>query len=184
MVNSDRGNDPRLQLLVELQPDLIRRARRLTSDDAEARDLMQDTFERALRASRAPEVPEEMRPWLMRLMVNLWIDRVRAQKRRRLVPLGAEVDTAAAPSIREEGNGSLWRQHTLEDVKSALRRVPEPLRTAYQQHAMEGRTYAEMAASMEVEPSTVGTRIHRARRYLRRILLRRHQEFAPRRVAA
>jgi RNA polymerase sigma-70 factor (ECF subfamily) len=174
--------DPRRALLLGLETDLIRRARRLASNDAEARDLVQDTFERALRANRAPGVASEFRPWLMRLMVNLWIDRLRSQKRRHLVPLGVEADTAAAPSIREDG--SQWRQHSLEDVRSALRQVPEPLRSAYQLHAMEGRSYAEVAATCAVEESTVGTRIHRARRYLRQLLLRRREEFAPRRIAA
>ena len=58
----------------------------------------------------------------------------------------------------------------LADVEAALTEVPEPHRTAFRLHALEGQSYAEIAKRLAVPSATVGTRILRARRWLKEVL--------------
>ena len=160
-----------LILALRFETELLRRARHLAGNDAEARDLVQDTFERALRANRHPEALHEYRPWLLRMLTNLWIDRVRVTKRRRNVPLSDSL--FVEPEAGKEPSACPWRSITVDEVRQALAEVPEPHRSAYRKHAMEGRSYRELACELGVPTATVGTRILRARRCLRRILERR-----------
>ena len=176
------NDDGRRDSLVRLEPELRRRARQLTRSEADASDLLQDTFERALRTDKAPAVEREFRPWLMRMMVNLWIDKLRSAKRGKQVALDLDLHGPAVPSPADEG--SQWRHHSLSEVRSALGELAEPLRTVYRMHAMEGRSYAELAEVMSVRPATVGTRLLRARRTLREILERRQETRARYRAAA
>lgn len=159
------------KMVVPLQPQLLNRARRLTGNEADARDLVQDTIERALRTSRAPAAAGEMRPWLYRVLTHLWIDRVRATRRRRQVPFEEEGMAAAwSEGPGESASSSAWRDMSLGDVTSALQEVTEPCRLAFQGHALDRRSYAELARELGVQPVTVGTRVLRARHQLRKIL--------------
>jgi RNA polymerase sigma-70 factor (ECF subfamily) len=162
-----------LECLARFQGDLLRRGKQLTGSEPEARDLVQDTCERALRAARVPSEVEEMRCWLLRTLTNLFIDRLRAKKRRRIVPLSDQI--AATASFADEPSRR-FLELSITEVHSALGQVPEPLRSAYRAHVIEGRSYAQLAAELGVGTATVGTRIFRARQYLRNLLEHRTRE--------
>ena len=166
---------------------LLRHARRLAGNDADARDLVQDTFERALRAVRKPQTPTEYRPWLMRVLNNVWIDRFRAARNREIVSycddrggggiLGErEVSGGDIGGSGSSSNGDGWRDLSMSDIAAVLPEVPEPHRTAFRLFAMERMSYAEVAHCLGVVPATVGTRILRARRLLRAIITRQLHE--------
>jgi RNA polymerase sigma-70 factor (ECF subfamily) len=173
MSESVRSVRSMLAMAIRFEPELLRRGRQLAGNDAEARDLVQDTFERALRANRTPQSVHEFRPWMMRMLTNLWIDRLRVTKRRRNVPLTESL--SVPPEAGQEPSRSPWGSTTLEDVRRALAEVPEPHRSAYRKHAMEGRSYHDLASEFGVPTATIGTRILRARRCLRRILAHKNR---------
>jgi len=162
----------RANLALPLQSQLLERAQRLTRNPADARDLVQDTIERVMRSSRAPSTDTEFGYWIRCVMNHLWIDRVRARKWRHHVvyfdhtPPSESVRTApqATPAVED------WRDLTLSDVRRALENVPEPFRAAFVGHAIERRSYCELAGRLGIRPATVGTRVLRARRLLRTIL--------------
>jgi RNA polymerase sigma-70 factor (ECF subfamily) len=172
-MHSTRPTQPaRLQCAIPLQPQLLFRARRLAGNDADASDLVQDTFERALRSANAPAKVVELRPWLMRVLTNLWIDSVRAKAVRRTIPFCEE--TMSAPQgfsepdpVTEDADS---RELSLSEVTSALSKVPQPHQAALRMHVMDRKSYREIARELGVPSSTVGTRILRARCYLRRAL--------------
>ena len=61
----------------------------------------------------------------------------------------------------------------------AVARLPEEFRSVYQMHAIDGRSYSEIALKLALPKNTVGTRLIRARRKLRDLLLphlRREEE--------
>ncbi|HET6280669.1 MAG TPA: RNA polymerase sigma factor [Polyangia bacterium] len=160
--------------VIPLQPQLLSRARYLAGNEADANDLVQDTFERALRSERAPANTAELRPWLMRVLTNLWIDRVRSQAVRRTVPFMEETMGDVVFSVDNEGaEQDRWRRVSVADVAAALEQVPEPYQTAFRKHVFEHKTYAEIADELGVRAMTIGTRILRARRCIRRILVGR-----------
>src|SRR5215211_378961 len=71
---------------------LYRYAYRLSGSAADAEDLTQETFNKAL--TRLPQLrePDRAKAWLFRILRNLYLHKVRDQKRHRVVPLDAVGD--------------------------------------------------------------------------------------------
>src|SRR3954467_648372 len=71
---------------------LYRYAYRLTGSEADALDLTQEAFGRAL--ARLPQLrdPERAKAWLYRILRNAYLHKVRDQKRHKVVPLDAVGD--------------------------------------------------------------------------------------------
>src|SRR6476659_10588721 len=71
---------------------LYRYAYRLTGSSADAEDLTQETFGKAV--ARLPQLrePDRAKAWLFRILRNLYLHKVRDQKRHRVVPLDAVGD--------------------------------------------------------------------------------------------
>jgi len=164
-------------LAVSYQPALWRAARRLTRDRAAAEDLVQETYLRALRARRAFRLRGfGMRPWLLRIMRNLYLSQ-RALDARRPAPVpGERLDCMPAASQRfvpRSFNGSP-SLHALDEmdqeIAGAVRNLPSAQRSVLMLWALEGMTYNEVAAAVKAPAGTVMSRLHRARRRLTRRL--------------
>jgi RNA polymerase sigma-70 factor (ECF subfamily) len=155
----------RLDALVrEHQSALYAFAVKLCGDPSDARDLVQDTFERAVRADAQARGND--RAWLFTVLHHLFVDRYR--RRRREPRLASLEDHDIASS--EPTPVPLWAQVTLEQLQQALDELDPEFREVYRMHALEGVGYAEIAARLGTPVSTVGTRILRARRKLKAIL--------------
>jgi RNA polymerase sigma-70 factor (ECF subfamily) len=145
-------------------------AKCLCPNEAEAQDLAQDTCERALREWQTHVLPENPRAWLMRTMHNLFIDACRRRSRRPVHEAlneeltGMQVDAESEPP---------WETLTVADIVSALREIDPLYRRVYELYEFENRSYAEIAEILQVNTLTVGSRLHRARRQLREVLVRR-----------
>src|SRR5215468_8021135 len=88
--------------------------RHCTRDHAAAGDLVQDTYERALRNFDSLHDESKVLPWLIKIMRNCWIDECR-KRTTRPVPM-AEVPDQPSP-IDEP---SRWEQVTVEDLHRAI----------------------------------------------------------------
>src|SRR5215470_2717113 len=95
---------------------LIAMARRLCGNDADAADLVHDTYERALRAWDRYAERGNLRSWLVAILHNLFIDRCRKHRR---APRTEAIDDLelAAP---EPGTAPIWSQVTAQQVDAAL----------------------------------------------------------------
>lgn len=155
----------------ELEPALVGIARRLTGNASDADDLVQETYERALRAWDRYDDRGSLRSWLASILHNLFIDRCRKARR---VPKSEEIDALdlAAP---EPAAPPAWAQVTPEQVASALDRIGDEFRRVYELHAA-GRSYDQIAAELGIAKNTVGTRLLRARKKLKEILVRDLEE--------
>jgi RNA polymerase sigma-70 factor, ECF subfamily len=141
-------------------------ALRLCSNPADARDLVQDTFERALRhGDRRPGA--DARAWLFTILNNLFIDRCRRRARE---PRTEDVQAMELPAPPPPEAEPAWAQLTLSELHAVLPRLDADLRELYQCCAIEGRSYAEVAERLRIPKATVGTRLLRARRRLRELL--------------
>ena len=147
-------------------------ALRLCRDSAEASDLVQDTFERALRSRDKLRPGSNLRAWLLTILRHLFIDRCRRSSREPRSELKLELlDTGAA--IPEPEAEPSWAVITEAQLRAAVDRLSEEFRSVYLLHAIEGRSYAEISARLGIPGATVGTRLIRARRKLK-ILLQDH----------
>lgn len=156
---------------------LLRAARRLTHSHADAEDLVQDTLMNAYTGFRRFEPGTNLRAWLFRILHNRWISTHRMKQRR--------PDTFAVAEITDgdmfgSALHSTTAERSAEDraldvfcdgrVREAVLTLPEGFRTVLYYADIEGFTYAETAALMEIPLGTVMSRISRSRERLRAAL--------------
>jgi RNA polymerase sigma-70 factor (ECF subfamily) len=157
--------------LVDAGPVLSRIAERLCANAADARDLVQDTFEKATRTGLPPDVRNPS-GWLATIMHNLFIDRCRARARRPshepLVDQHANV-TQIDPDPPEPP----WSLITVDHIREALAELDPAYSEVYTLHTFERWTYEQIAERLSIQRVTVGTRLNRARKKLREVLVRR-----------
>jgi RNA polymerase sigma factor (sigma-70 family) len=140
--------------------DVYRYTLAVLRNPADAEDITQTTFLNAYRAYRRGEEPERPRNWLIKIAHNACRSRhLRAVRRPQEVPF--EETIAAIPAPAEE-------TPKLEELLEALGQLPFNQRAALVMRELEGRSYAEIADTLEVSVAAVETLIFRARRTLRR----------------
>jgi RNA polymerase sigma-70 factor (ECF subfamily) len=149
-------------------PDLERFARHLARGDADAEDLVQETCRRSLEASALFVDGTDLRAWLFRILRNLHYDRRRRSGRE--IPIGDRDDELASPEPVER---SAWRDVSDSDLALALDSLSPDYRRPYVLFTVDGLSYAEVAEKLQIAPSTVGTRLLRARARLRKFLTQR-----------
>lgn len=140
---------------------LYRVARRLVRDPAKSEDLVQETFLRAFRF-RETYSPGDfgIRPWLIRIMRNIHLTAISRDTRQPHAIEQEQLDSAEAPAKYET---HLNFDTMDERLATALQSLAEEYQTVLLLWAVEGFSYKEIAASVEVPIGTVMSRLHRAR---------------------
>jgi RNA polymerase sigma-70 factor (ECF subfamily) len=134
-------------------------ARRLTSNVADADDLVQTTFERAFRAWSTLREAKACRPWLFRIARNAFLNERRAQKARpelQLVELDPRRDLPLVPV-------DVVERLDARALDESLATLPADQREALLLSDLWGFTYEEIADITGVAIGTVRSRIARAR---------------------
>lgn len=149
-------------LLASLLPQLRAYAAAIAGSRAEAEDLVQDALVRALGSERRPTRPDELRPWMFRVIRNLHTDELRKLRVRREYLADAE-------RLYEEGHGGADREYDLL-VRLAFERLPPQSREVLFLVDVMGLKYREAAEVMGVPQGTMMSRISRARAALMRLL--------------
>jgi RNA polymerase sigma-70 factor (ECF subfamily) len=163
--------------LVGQIPALRRRALRLTGQESDADDLVQQTVTRALERRAQFRPGSSLRAWLFTIERSLCIDAYRRRSVAWLWSLEEELygPGAAQPTASaEETMPGTWVD---EDLCAAL---PEQYRRAVLLSDVEQRPYAEVGAALDCPPGAVMSRLHRGRALLRRLLERRWAQRSPR----
>jgi RNA polymerase sigma-70 factor (ECF subfamily) len=156
---------------------LFRVARSILRDDSEAEDVLQDAYLLAFRKLDSFRGDSTLLTWLTRITIN----EARARLRRRRNSVGLDVLDATP---REEAQVIMFPTvSSLPDpeaaaVQAQMRRLiersvdalPEPFRLVFIMREVEECSIEETAASLNLKPETVKTRLHRARRLLRKAL--------------
>lgn len=156
---------------------VLRTARYLCRDQAEADDLAQEAFLRAFRGIDRLQDDAGALPWLMTILRNARVDRVRASVARPALSFDAVEYDPAAP-IREETPADYAPETLLEslsdqDLIDALHELPENLRWTLLLVDVHGLDLEEAARIENIPSGTIKSRCHRARSQLRRKLLHR-----------
>jgi RNA polymerase sigma-70 factor, ECF subfamily len=158
------------QLALPLFPALFNHASWLTRNSAEAEDLVQETFTKALRAFDSFEPNTNFKAWLFRILRNAFLNTragIVATRTVYLEDTPAALDTADTNPTPE---ATLLRLSNLAALQSALEQLPAPLREALLLCDLEELAYKEIATILDIPIGTVMSRISRARRTLREIL--------------
>jgi RNA polymerase sigma-70 factor, ECF subfamily len=140
---------------------------RLTAKTSEHEDLVQDTFERALRyLGGGRDCPHNMRAWLMSILHNTFIDRTRRAKA--AYQPSDLIEDCPCPEQTEE---PAWAAVSMDDIQQALATIEPDQRIAFELHYLRGLRYSEVASQLAIPGNTVASRLYRARRALQRALL-------------
>lgn len=153
---------------------------RLTEDVEEARDLTQETFLRAFQAIAHFRGEADLRTWLYRIAINQARNRWRWWRRRRrerTVSLDASENDETQPlglrlcdtSQADPEQNALQRERELQ-LRTALGSLRSSYREAVILRDIEGLSYEEIAATLEISIGTVKSRLARGRLELRRKL--------------
>ncbi len=147
---------------------MLRRARRLVGHDADARDLVQETLERALRTFHAFRPGTAVWAWLRTIMNSVWIDGWRRKQAAAKICHLPSVDMAAYEPEPPPSEG--FGEEILERLPAAIAQLPPIFRQVLELRLQANRSYGEISDILGIPSRTVGTRILRARRQLRAIL--------------
>ena len=159
--------------------DVARFSRHLTKDPADAEDLLQETFLRALRGWHTFTPGTECRRWLFTICRNTFIQGL--QSRKPVAYDAPELEALAAAAVHagavSSGMGDVFSRIDLGDaIKRGLDKLPEAFREAVVLVDLEGMSYEGSAQVLGVPVGTVRSRLFRGRRLLQELLLAHAQD--------
>ena len=151
-------------------------ALRLTRNEADAQDLVQDTYVKAFRNSKQFTPGTNLKAWLFTILHNTARNRRRDSGRDPVdvdserLELSSHADPAATPEEQ------LLRAAVGPDLQAALDALPEAFREAVWLRDVEEFPYAEIAEMLGIPVGTVMSRISRGRRMLYETLAAKNLE--------
>ena len=157
---------------------LYRTGLRMTRSEAEAEDLVQETYIRAFRFRDQFTPGTNLKAWLFRILTNTFINQYRRKAAR---PETTELDDVEESILyrhmRDVSPGSSSPDPEAElidktlstEVKEALEALPEKFRTTVLLD-VEGFSYKEIARMLDIPIGTVMSRLHRGRKFLQKRL--------------
>jgi RNA polymerase sigma factor (sigma-70 family) len=147
---------------------VYRLAYRLTGNRPDAEDLTQDVFVRVFRSLHRFR-PGTFEGWLHRITTNLFLDSARRRQKIRFDGL-ADGSAERLPSAWPGPSDQLADADLDHDVAAALAALAPEFRAAVVLCDIEGLSYEEISAVLDVKIGTVRSRIHRGRAQLRAAL--------------
>lgn len=156
---------------------LYRTGLRMTRSEADAEDLVQETYIRAFRFREQFKLGTNLKAWLFRILTNTFIN---SYRRKATQPETTELDgieettlyrhmadsSAASASDPER---EVFDNMVDSEVTRALEELPERFRTVLLLD-VEGFSYKEIAEMLEIPIGTVMSRLHRGRKFLQKRL--------------
>ncbi len=152
---------------------LYRIARGILRNDAEAEDVVQETYVRAFTHLDSFRGNSSLSTWLARIAMNEALGRLRRQRPSvdldTLAPGVVEAQIIQFPlsAASEDPEKSMAQREIQQVVEHAIDELPEAFRIVFITRVIEGMNVEETAEILGLKPETVKTRLHRARTMLR-----------------
>lgn len=171
--------DKRKQFEVEAMPHmdaLYRTALRMTKNQSDAEDLVQETMVKAYRFWDKFEPGSNCRAWLFKIMTNIFINEYRSKSR---TPVSVNMDDIddnflygqlASLSPEKNPEEQLFAKIFDDDVKKAIEELPDDFRLVVVLSFLEDFSYQEIADIVDLQLGTVKSRLHRGRKLLQKKL--------------
>lgn len=145
-----------MKLALDARQSLVMEAKRYVGSQDDAEDVVQELF--LMLSHYQGSMPQNPDGWFVQVIRRRALDCLRRKINRKLV---AEVEV---PRSRES------LQMSLNDVRGALAKLNEPYRSAIKLRYLEGRTFAELAQSLDSRERTARTWVARGLAALRETL--------------
>lgn len=146
-------------------------------DRSDAEDLTQEVFLRLYRARRRYRPRARFATWIFHITQNVARNALRSKRRHPCVNLDSEA--AASRGLLEallldRGDAPsrpLERDEIADVVRAAVAELASRQRTALELHQFHDRTYAQVAAELDMTPKAAKSLLYRARNQLREVLM-------------
>ncbi len=142
----------------------------LRHDRAEAEDLVQETFVKALKGFGSFQQGTNFRAWIYRILRNTFLTSRTGLKATMTVPLEEEIQEAILPVTSETPESILLDHSNQQAIQDALEGLPVIFREVVLLCDVEEMSYQEIADSLAIPIGTVMSRLARARQNLRESL--------------
>ena|ERR1700722_8633354 len=157
---------------------LYRNAFRISRNHADAEDLVQETMMKAYAGFHAFRRDTNMQAWLLRILINSYINDYRKKRRQPLQHSTEELTeqrladayTRSAPAGLRSAEDQALDRLPDNDIKSAMQALPQQFRYVVYYADIQGLPYRQIAAIMNTPTGTVASQLHRGRRQLRKLL--------------
>lgn len=155
---------------------LLRTALRMTKNENDAEDLVQEAYVKAYRFWDKFEPGSNCRAWLFKIMTNIFINEYRSKARSPMAINVDEIDDnflygqLAELGPEDNPEKQLFAKIFDDDVKKAIENLPEDFRLVVVLSFIEGFSYQEIADITDLQLGTVKSRLHRGRKLLQKEL--------------
>ena len=162
------------ELVNRHQAKVYQLALKLTRNETDAEDVLQETFLRVYQRMDQFDPSRRFGPWLFRIGVNLTLDHLRKQKRRGWWSLFSEssADRPPDPPVADPRKQIELKQ----EVREVLDRIPEKYRTVLVLRDLESFTTSEIAAILDRKEATVRWRLAEARSRFQKLWVKRQAQ--------
>ena len=159
------------RLVTEYEKAVYAIAQRMTGNAEDAADMTQETFIKAYNSLQSFRGDSKFSVWLYRIASNVCLDFLRSRSRKPTVSLSVEDDEGEEGQldIADESQSPellMERGLTRDAVRRGLDTLPPDYRQILLLREIQGLSYDEIAAALEIEVGTVKSRIFRARKRL------------------
>ena len=175
--NHDGTGQPQM-MGIEYLDGLYSYAMVLTRNHAEAEDLVQETYTRAMQAIQKLRADSNIKGWLFTILKNIWFNQLRKRRNGPQI-VEFEAGNELANNIVEPSKNS----HDLyvskleaEQVRAAIQELPAEFREVILLREYEDFSYREIATILHCPLGTVMSRLGRARAKLAHSLKPQHVE--------
>ena len=160
------GDKSALRILFDRHsPALLGMLRRSLPAEADARDLLQQTFLQLHRARNDFRRDARLKPWLFTIALNLKREYFRKRARKKETPM----DPESYPEPSVEPRVLQGFEHSLQ-VREAVDALPESMRIVIEMHWFDELPFKEIAEILGLGLSAVKVRAHRGYKKLRESL--------------
>jgi len=156
------------ELAMPLFDQLYNFARWLAQDTAEAEDLVQETYAKALRGFSSFQLGTNFRAWMYRILRNSFLSSRTGLKT--TIAIEGEDEESLLPPETNTPESFLIGQEDREAVQQALAELSVPFREILLLCEVEEMSYQEISETLMIPIGTVMSRLSRARRNLRDLL--------------
>jgi RNA polymerase sigma factor (sigma-70 family) len=158
------------ELAMPLFDSLYNFAHWLVHSQADAEDLVQETYLKALRGFQSFEPGTNFRAWMFKILKNTFLTSCSKLSRRMTVAVDSEDDFAVLPATSTTPESLLIEGSGIDAVRRAIEQLPVIFREVILLCDVEDASYREIAQILSIPIGTVMSRLARARKLLRESL--------------
>lgn len=153
---------------------------KMFSNSEDAADVAQEALIKAYKNIDKFDFNSSFSTWIYRITVNACIDEMRKRKGRESISIDAEdEESGLVLQIEDASLGAeetVIQNETVSEVRTAIEKLSEEHKTVIILRDLQDMTYEQVAQTLDVSVGTVKSRLARARKSLKDIILKDREQ--------